>query len=113
MDSTLNVQREVRVQQVDIFHEVLQASTQGVVDVMRTLEDRLTAVWLEAPCHSPQLSLAEVDRIHILRVLELCGGNRLRAAKVLGIGKTTLYRFLQRNVERQAAARPSLRAQRH
>jgi transcriptional regulator of acetoin/glycerol metabolism len=100
MDSTLNVQREHHVPPAEFFREVLQASTQSVVDVMRTLEDRLTAVWLEAPCHSPQLSLAEVDRIHILRVLELCGGNRLLAARALGIGKTTLYRFLRRNVER-------------
>jgi DNA-binding NtrC family response regulator len=43
------------------------------------------------------LSLAEVRQQHIERVLELCGGNRLRAAQMLGIGRTSLYRFLKRN----------------
>lgn len=42
------------------------------------------------------LPLDEVRRIHIKRVLEMCGGNRVRAAQVLGIGRTSLYRFLKR-----------------
>ena|SRR5579864_2874514 len=46
------------------------------------------------------LPLDEVRRIHIKRVLEMCEGNRVRAAQVLGIGRTSLYRFLKRE-ERQ------------
>ena len=42
------------------------------------------------------LTLEEVRREHIERVLETCQGNRLRAAQVLGIGRTSLYRFLKR-----------------
>lgn len=42
------------------------------------------------------LPLEEVKRQHILRVLEFCGGNRLRAAQILGIGRTSLYRYLKR-----------------
>ncbi|HKV27195.1 MAG TPA: sigma-54 dependent transcriptional regulator [Candidatus Acidoferrales bacterium] len=42
------------------------------------------------------LPLDEMRRIHIKRVLEMCGGNRVRAAQVLGIGRTSLYRFLKR-----------------
>ncbi len=42
------------------------------------------------------LPLAEVRRLHIQRVLEMCGGNRVRAAEILGIGRTSLYRFLKR-----------------
>ncbi|MGH9710575.1 MAG: helix-turn-helix domain-containing protein, partial [Candidatus Acidiferrales bacterium] len=42
------------------------------------------------------LPLDEVRRIHIKRVLEMCTGNRVRAAQVLGIGRTSLYRFLKR-----------------
>jgi DNA-binding protein Fis len=34
---------------------------------------------------------------HIERVLELCQGNRLRAAQVLGIGRTSLYRYLKKD----------------
>ena len=42
------------------------------------------------------LSLEEVRKIHIQRVLDMCQGNRLRAAQVLGIGRTSLYRYLKR-----------------
>lgn len=41
------------------------------------------------------LSLEEMRKIHIHRVLDLCQGNRLRAAQVLGIGRTSLYRYLK------------------
>ncbi|MEF8793336.1 sigma-54-dependent transcriptional regulator [Thiohalorhabdus sp.] len=40
-------------------------------------------------------SLAEVERHHILRVLEAVNGHRERAARVLGINKTTLWRKLK------------------
>jgi len=43
------------------------------------------------------LPLDEVRGIHIQRVLEMCRGNRVRAAQVLGIGRTSLYRFLKRS----------------
>jgi DNA-binding NtrC family response regulator len=43
------------------------------------------------------LPLGEVRRQHIRRVLESCGGNRVRAAQLLGIGRTSLYRFLKRS----------------
>jgi two-component system response regulator HydG len=49
------------------------------------------------------LPLDEIRRIHIQRVLEMCRGNRVRAAQTLGIGRTSLYRFLKRTA-RQAAA---------
>jgi DNA-binding NtrC family response regulator len=42
------------------------------------------------------LPLEEVRRQHIRRVLEVCEGNRVRAAQMLGIGRTSLYRFLKR-----------------
>jgi DNA-binding NtrC family response regulator len=37
---------------------------------------------------------AEFERAHILRVIEQCGGNKRKAAKVLGLGVTSLYRKL-------------------
>jgi len=48
------------------------------------------------------LPLAEVRRQHIRRVLEACEGNRVRAAQMLGIGRTSLYRFLKRAEKRPA-----------
>jgi len=50
------------------------------------------------------LSLEEVRRIHIQRVLEMCHGNRLRAAQILGIGRTSLYRYLKRGAESTKAS---------
>jgi DNA-binding NtrC family response regulator len=38
----------------------------------------------------------EVRKRHIRRMLQLCGGNRVRAAQLLGIGRTSLYRHLKR-----------------
>jgi two-component system response regulator HydG len=46
-------------------------------------------------------SLAEVEREHILRVLDACGGAQAEAARVLGIARNTLWRKL-RSIERPA-----------
>jgi len=43
----------------------------------------------------PLRTLADVEREHILRVLEECGGRHAEAARILGIGRTTLWRRLQ------------------
>ena len=48
--------------------------------------------WQPAP-------LGEIRREHIRRVLEMCGGNRMRASQMLGIGRTSLYRYLRREGE--------------
>jgi len=37
---------------------------------------------------------AEFERTHIQRVIEQCGGNKRKAAKLLGLGVTSLYRKL-------------------
>jgi len=41
---------------------------------------------------SPELTLREVEMTHIRRVLDFTDGNRTRAARVLGISPTTLWR---------------------
>ena len=42
------------------------------------------------------MSLAEVERRHIMRVLARTGGNKQAAARILGIDRTTLQRKLER-----------------
>ncbi len=51
----------------------------------------------EAPAvpYEPGLSMAELEKRHILRTLEEQGQNRTRAARVLGIGRRTLQRKLE------------------
>jgi transcriptional regulator with PAS, ATPase and Fis domain len=43
-------------------------------------------------------------KVHIHRVLDMCQGNRLRAAQVLGIGRTSLYRYLKDDVREKPKA---------
>jgi DNA-binding NtrC family response regulator len=43
--------------------------------------------------------LREVRRDHIERMLDVCHGNRVRAAQLLGIGRTSLYRYLKRRTK--------------
>ncbi len=42
--------------------------------------------------------LAEVYRDYVRCVLERVGGNKVRAARALGINRATLYRFLREDV---------------
>lgn len=42
------------------------------------------------------LSLEELQRRHILRVLDGVGGNKARAAEILGIGRATIYQLLSK-----------------
>jgi two-component system response regulator HydG len=41
-------------------------------------------------------SLDEIERAHILRILEDCGGNQSRAAEILDIDRVTLHHKLKR-----------------
>ena len=66
-----------------------------LADLPEQLQQR-DARSLEGDAWKP-LSLDEVRKVHIQRVLEMCQGNRLRAAQFLGIGRTSLYRYLKRD----------------
>ncbi len=48
-----------------------------------------------APVDGPLRTLAEVEREHVRRVLDACGGRQADAARILGIGRTTLWRKLR------------------
>jgi transcriptional regulator of acetoin/glycerol metabolism len=54
---------------------------------------------------SGELTLEELERRHILRVLEATGGNRAATARVLGLDRTTLWRKLERYGERDPSPR--------
>jgi len=45
---------------------------------------------------SPYLTLEEVEKRHLVRVLKETKGNKVKAAKILGIDRRTLYRMAER-----------------
>jgi len=45
---------------------------------------------------SELVSLAEVERRYVERVMQAVGGNKRQAAQILGLDRTTLYRKLER-----------------
>jgi len=73
-----------------------------VHDLPEHLQKPLRAVGLEKSWRP--LPLDEIRNEHIDRVLELCAGNRVRAAQMLGIGRTSLYRYLKREGKVRSAA---------
>ena len=52
--------------------------------------DELSTMFIGLP------TIDEVERRYILHVLEATGGNRTRAAEILGINRRTLYRMAER-----------------
>jgi DNA-binding NtrC family response regulator len=66
-----------------------------IVDV-RDLPERIRVRAAETKNEdsSELLPLAEVERRHVLRVLDQVGGNKVQAAKVLGINRATVYRIV-------------------
>ena len=79
-----------------IGHACMMAQS-DVIDV-RDLPERIqTLRTLENPESDPNLSLDQLARIHAERVLAHAGGNKARAAEILGISRTYLYELLKKS----------------
>ncbi len=57
------------------------------LDLVVTLDQRSS--------DQPFQTLQEIEREHILKVLDFVNGHKTKAAKLLGIGRKTLYRKIQ------------------
>jgi DNA-binding NtrC family response regulator len=67
-----------------------------LIDIQDLPERFRNSLGAEGPTDDALLSLEEVQKRHVLRVLEGVGGNKARAAEVLGIGRATIYQLLSR-----------------
>jgi len=67
----------------------------------RALPRELVEAVRDNPRDTPFLSLAEMEKHHILRVLKYVKGNRAKASELLGIGRKTLYRKVKEYDERE------------
>jgi DNA-binding NtrC family response regulator len=84
-------------------HACMMAETDeiDVRDLPETLKRPQTP---DIPLDENLLPLAEVRRRYVLQVLEKAEGNKALAAKILGINRATLYRFLRENEKEDADA---------
>jgi two-component system response regulator HydG len=57
---------------------------------------RASHVLVAANDPSELVSLAEVERRYVERVVQAVGGNKRQAAQILGLDRVTLYRKLER-----------------
>jgi len=64
-----------------------------ITDLPERFQGRLSD---DAPLDETLFSLEEVQRRHVMRVLERVGGNKARAAEILGVGRATIYQLLSR-----------------
>lgn len=86
----------------ELAHALEHAATLG--DETLTVDDlplRMTRIVDQARDHasvneSRPLTLAEIERRHVLQIMATVGGDRRRAASLLGIDLSTLYRKLKR-----------------
>jgi two-component system, NtrC family, response regulator len=67
----------------------------------RALPRELVETVRDNPGDTPFLSLAEMEKHHIRRVLKYVKGNRAKASELLGIGRKTLYRKVKEYDERE------------
>ena len=74
----------------EVEPEDLPAKLQSA-EVRAAIRSPLAALYDDLP------SLAEFERRYLIYVLQTLGGNRTRAAEVLGIDRRTLYRMAERN----------------
>jgi two-component system response regulator HydG len=73
---------------------VRRASRVATDRMMPPSSPTATAAARAAAAAAASARLADVERAHVLAVLARCGGSQTEAARVLGIGRTTLWRKL-------------------
>jgi DNA-binding NtrC family response regulator len=76
--------------------ERAQILAEGDTITVDDLPDNLVGATPAAPAPADPDSLEGVERRHVEEVLRRAGGNKVRAAKALGVSRRTLYRLIDR-----------------
>ena len=84
-----------------------QGTTIDVDDLPQLLKDTAN---LASDAEEDLLTLQELQNRHLVRVLERVGGNKARAAEILGISRTTIYEMLAKINENPAESRQGTKA---
>ena len=63
---------------------------------LHDLPERIRSQSIDQFTDEALFSLEEVQRRHVMRVLERVGGNKARAAGILGVGRASIYKLLSR-----------------
>ena len=88
IERAITLNRSGRITPEDLPARV-RSNQPKAVDGVETLDD-LASLFADMP------SLDEVERRYLLHVLEATGGNRSRAAEIIGISRRTIYRMAER-----------------
>jgi DNA-binding NtrC family response regulator len=88
IERAITLNRSGRITSEDLPARVRNNQPKAV-DGVENLDD-LASLFVDLP------SLDEVERRYLLHVLEATGGNRSRAAEVIGISRRTIYRMAER-----------------
>lgn len=91
----------------DVLETVLErdgpsTERKWILQHRETVLNDLTALPTTERIDSPVMTIREVTVSHARRVLDYCGGNKKKAARILGIGRQTLYNLLDIESDKQA-----------
>ncbi len=86
--------RELR-STVDSMVVIAEHDVLDVNDLPEHVRGTTDIVLAGGPLSTAGLSMNDMEKLHIINTLKMTGGNREKAAKVLGIGARTLYRKLK------------------
>ena len=92
-----NVPQAVKAMEEGVFGYILLPFQPGEAPLMvrRALESTFSPGNNTSPHEAALLTHTEIEQRHILQVLRACNNNQARAARLLGIGRNTLWRKLR------------------
>jgi len=85
----------------NVFGHVCMMTESDVIDIRDLPEQICNSSLAENKQSESLLSMDQVERLHARRVLDHVGGNKARAAQVLGISRTHLYQLLKENEQEE------------